>query len=457
MKLGPLKVNAAGGIHPSAPVFIDFSRSHFVRLPGDNGTNKSSTVGALLIALGEITGKKLIPYVNNESGTIDVDLPFTGNDRKDYHIRATKSTWKLTYEGDTRALDEPMTLLRKLVGPVGVNPLDIKNKPIAEIVKWLAAFSTKSPEEVEKRMQKIKEGIETAKTTRAAANKSAKAIVELMTDEGVMEGGEVVERVWKANEAKYTKQVDVKALSSRLDEAAAASDRYIKAEEKLRHQRTRRGQIEDQIKELQAELATVEKSISGGEKFLAENKGVKQEYDRVKEEYDNAAAQSVKYSQWQEMKKKKKELDEYQEIAQKADAKEKGLIQERIELQAELLPDIKGVELVMEDTHEEGGKLKKAGFYRDGVSSVQMSNGEWITTVIEMYRKNKVKIIVIDNAEQLGSDGMNILKGLSEKGCYVLVAEVARGKKELEIIYGDEPEEKPDYEAVGRAASKGKK
>jgi DNA repair exonuclease SbcCD ATPase subunit len=436
MKLKKLEIKSGGGISPSSPVVIDFSQSNFVKLGGDNGVGKSSVLESFLLALGEIGGKKVIDKLTNlESGGIDIDLTFSA-ERKDFHVRATKSTFKLTYEGETAALPEPMTMLRRLLGPTGVSPMEVKNKPINEIVKWLAAYSTKNPEEFEKALQKNKDGVKKAQDSRAQANRSAKGIVEYLVSEGMAnEKGEIVESKWTAAEKKYGKKVDVKALSLELTEAGKASDKVIQYESAVKELEKQETALVAQIEELQARLADTRKRLENGRKHVEENKGAKKKYDEVKARYDRAAAEAVAYEGWQDVKRKKAELDEFQQIAQSADATEKQLLKERAEMQAEILPDIKGVELVLEDTHEDG-KPKKAGLYRNGVDSVKMSVGEFFKMVIEMFRKNKnVKILVIDNAEQLGSDPFKLLEELAARGCYILIGEVNRGKKELELSY----------------------
>lgn len=104
------------------------------------------------------------------------------------------------------------------------------------------------------------------------------------------------------------------------------------------------------------------------------------------------------------------------------------------ELQAEILPDIKGVDMVMEDTHEDGVAVKE-GLYWNGRNVAQMSETEWWDIVLMIWRKYKVKIIVIDNYSNLGSSAVEILEKLSKDGCYILAAEMNREQKTLQIDY----------------------
>lgn len=434
MRLKKLEVKAGGGINPASPVIIDFSKSNFVKLTGDNGVGKSSMLEALLMACGQLGGAKQVEkFTNKESGKIDIEFSFVGNDRLSYDVKITKSSFKLLYEGE--AVGEPMTKLKELLGVPGTGALEMKNKPLKEIIKWLAAYSTKSPEEIEKRLDKIKDGIKLAVANRASANNSAKGIREYLSSEGYLDSeGELIEKVWKESEKKYATQPDINELSKKLTAAGNKSDKYVENETKTNSQKERKTQIEQQMKALQKELDQVNENIGLGEKWLKANETAKKDYDAVKKQYDNAAQDVADYNKWQDIKTKKSELDQFEDAAIKADNKEKAFIQERKELQLEILPDVKGVEIVTEDTHEDG-KLKKEGFYRDGISSQQMSTTEWLETVMIMWRKNKTKIIILDEYAALGSKAEEMLNKFEKDGCYIVVGEMNRAQKELEIEY----------------------
>lgn len=425
MKLKRLQVNAAGGIHPSAPVIVDFSKSNFVVAEGDNGLNKTSLLTALLVACG-YKSKDDKDFVNLESGKLDIEFEFVGNDRRTYIVKVTKSRFNLTYEGE--ALPEPITKMKELLGIPGVSPMEIKNKPLKDIVKWLASYTNKGAEEFEARMAKIKDGIKTAVRSRADANRSAKGLKEYL-------GSETMYTDWEGSEKKYAKKVDIKTLSAQLDDAGKKSDKLIQAEAKMKQLKERHESIAAQIESLKVEEAEITKSMKTGEKFVEDNKGAKKEYDEIKAQYDTAAQKGMDFEKWQDIKRKKIELDEFETLSQKADAKEKELLEEAKELQAEIIPDVKGVELVLEDVLEDGKVVKKEGLYRNGVNVAQMSESEFWSTCLEIWKKNKTKILVIDNFQSLGSMAVDNINKLIKDGAYVFAAEMDRSKKELEIDY----------------------
>lgn len=426
MKLKSLEVNSFAGINPNSPVIIDFTDTKWITASGDMGVGKTSLLNALLVACGNLshTGKEGKNFINNETNKIDINFDFVGNDRCNYNVRCTKSSFTLTYDGEV--VSEPITKMKELLGVAGVSPMEIKNKPLKDIVRWLAGYSTKSAEEFEADLTKFKNGIKIARESRAAANKSLKALNEYLD-------GEYMFKDWEGSEKKYV-FVDTAKISKEFTEISGQRDTLLQAETKLTNLKSNKKSIEEQMEQLQLQLDAANSAILKGEQFIKDNDKVKTKYDEVKLKYDNAALDATNYNKWQEIKKKKGERDEFETLSQQADAKEKEILQQQKDLQAELLPDIKGVELVTEDTTEDG-VTKKEGLYWNGVNAAQMSETEFWNVVLLIWRKYKVRVIVIDNYQSLGSGAVDILEKLVKDGCYILAAEMDRKTKTLEIEY----------------------
>lgn len=434
MKLKRLEVNAFAGISPNSPVVIDFSESKFVKADGDNGVGKTSLLNALLVACGQLshTGKEGKNFINLDSDKIDINFEFIGKDRYNYWVRCTKSRFELTYDGE--AVPEPITKMKELLGVVGVSPMEIKNAKVSDIVKWLSSYTNVSAEDFEKEMDKHKANIKLAQESRAAANRQMKALNEFLNSEEMF-------NKWEESEKTYTKKVDITALSAQLQKARNNSNQYLVAETKVDNYLKQKKELEDEIARLNTQLEGVQKNLDIGLDWMEKNKSFKTDYDAIKKQYDNAAADIASYNKWQEIKTKKAERDEFETVAQKADANEKNILKKVTELQTSVLPDIKGVELFAEDTHD-NGTMKKAGLYWNGKNAAQLSESEWWTLVLEIWRKYRVKVIVIDNFSSLGSMAVDILKKLVKDGAYVLAAEMNREQKTLEISYADTPENK---------------
>lgn len=431
MKLKRLEVTAFAGINPQSPVVLDFTQSKWVTASGDNAVGKTSILNALLVACGMLS-KDNKDFINQDSNKIDIDLSFVGKDNCSYEVKVTKSSFKLMYEGV--AQPEPITKMKELLGVIGTSPMEIKYKPLKDIIRWIAQYSNKSPEEFEKQLLKLKEGIKKSKESRASANKIAKAMKEYLEAESLYND-------WEESEKTYKTKPDLKLLSDQLKASGDKSDKYIRAEEKLKQHNIGRTNIVTDIDKLKKELETKElslieqdKLIKAGEKYLEDNKSDKKDYDDVKKKYDNAALDLADYNKWQEIKAKKKDMDDAETLSQQADNKEKELLQEVKDLQAEILPNIKGMEIVTEDTTE-NGVTQKEGLYRDGHNVAQLSETEWTETVVEIWRKYKVKVVVLDNIGTLGSKGVAVLEKLNKDGCHILAAEMNRQQKELQISY----------------------
>lgn len=431
MKLKKLEVTSFGGINPSSPVVIDFTQSKWVLADGDQETHKTTLLNAMLVACGQLS-KDNKNFVNKDTNKIDINFEFVGNDRLTYQVRCTKSLFSLTYEGVTVA--EPITKMKELLGVVGVSPMSVKTKSLSEIIKWLSSYSTKSAEEFEAQIKKIKDGIKSAKDGRAGSNKSLKGINEFLNNEPLFLD-------WEGSEKKYIKAIDVKELSQQLDLAGKDSDKLIRAEETLKNLKSDSLSLEKEIEQIkinlslkEQDLSSVNKRIISGQKFVDENKSVKKLYETIKAKYDNAHTELGNYNKWIDIKKKKKEGDEFETLSASFDAKEKSLLIELKNFQAEILPDIKGIELITEDTHEDG-IVKKEGLYLNGINAAQMSESEFWKLVMEIWRKFKVRIVVIDNYSSLGSKAVEVLEKLHKDGAYILAAEMNREQKSLEISY----------------------
>lgn len=445
MKLIKFVVNSGGKFNPdkTGPAIIDFSKSKFIGATGDQGVGKSTLLELFLMACGQNGGDEVVEQMKNrDSGEINLELSFVGKDRANYDVRVKNGTITVKREGE-RVTGGPVAMLKQQLGVVGTSPMEIKNAPIEKIVKWLASYSPTSAEDFEKKMLKIKNGIKNYRKVRADANRSAKGAKEYLVGEGyVNDNGDLIEKEWLESEKTYKTEPKVKEVSAKLDAASIAADKYLRAEEKLKGHKFRRNLEDVRVSDLEKELAAAketlkqtDKDIATGEKFLVENKADKTNYDVVKKEFEEISKKVVDYKKWQEIKAKKKEMDEFEDIAQKADSSEKALIKDQQELQWEVIPDIPGLEILLEDSFEEEGEQRKAGFYLKGFNSAQLSNTEWLTAVIQILKKNKVPVLVLDDISQFGSKLMETLEALVKGGCYVLYAEMSRGQESLEIQY----------------------
>lgn len=443
MKLKRFVVKA-GGLFDGAngPIIIEFSKSNLVGLVGDQETGKTTIEELILLNVGAIGGEKVLQALRNrKTGELETELEFVGNDKGNYTLRNKNGVLTVKREGEKNQ-NGTQVLLRKIFGIAGTSPMPIKDADVDDQVKWLAQYSIRGYDEYMKDITKNKNGQKEAKATRASANKSVKGIMEYLNGEGLIVEGDINEKEWKARDLKFKEKVDVKKASVKLDEAGKMADKYMLTEQKLKGLKERRPDQVRKIEELKAQLAAAEKALVDGdkiitseEKYLADNKADKTSYEDAKKEFENVSKDVIAYDKWREIKKKKVEMDEFSDIAIKADSKEKQLGKDQQELQWEVIPDIRGVEIILEDTHEDEGEQRKAGFYYKGLNSRQLSASEWFGLVIQILKKNKVQFLIVDDISQFGSKFMATLNSLVESGCTVLYSEMGRGVDEIQIQY----------------------
>lgn len=434
MKLQRLEVNSFGGINPKSPVVLDFTESNFFTATGDQGVGKTSLLNSMLVACGQLghTGKEGKDFINLDSGEIDINFSFVGNDKVSYDVRCTKSQFKLTYDGT--AVSKPISKMKELLGVVGISPMEIKDKPLMEIVKWLSSYSNMDVDKFQKKLKKIKDGIKEAGDGRALANRQYKAIKDYLENDPAYIN-------WEESEKTNAVKPDIDKLTEELKVAREAADQYERGEQKLERYKVSMTSIDTEIERLkklleekEAEKVKMQESIDLGQKFLLDNAASKATYDEVKVRYDNIAQNVVTWNHWQTIKEKKKQMDEFETASQQLDSDEKKLKEDRKALQAEVLPDVRGVELVTEDNYD-NGELQLEGLYWNGKNVAQMSESEFWGVILSIWKKYKVKIVVIDNMQSLGSKAVSLLEGLAKSGTYILAAQMERGTEELEISY----------------------
>lgn len=429
MKL--FRVNEGGKFTGDNNLEVDYEKGHKVALTGDAKEGKTTGLECAKIILGAIGGTEIIKdLVNRDSGKLDIEQSFVGNDRKTYFIRATKSQFYVREEGSTKDIDAPKNFIQEHLGKVAADPMALKNADVDTVIKWLAGFSKRGIEEFQKLMQKQKDAKKKWETERATANKKAKARRTLLQGAGFADkDGQIIESKWVESQKKYAKKLDITELSSKLTKAGTKSDKFVENETKVQGQKARKTQIEAQIASLQKELLTVDENISIGEKWLESNANAKKEYDAIKKEYDNAALFSQQYESWQTILRYKSELDKYEDDSVEADAKVADAEKKKQELQWEVIPDVKNVELLFEDEPN-----RPKGFYLNGFNSRQQSATEFLVAIVNILRKLGCKILILDDVSTFGSDFFEKLEQLAKEGWYILYSKMVH-HQELEIEY----------------------
>ena len=431
MRLKLLKISEGGRFSGDNGLEVDFEQSKKVTLAADSGYGKTTALELFKLVLGAVAdGQQVKDLINKVSGKLDVEQTFVGKDRKNYVAKLTKSQFYVREEGSKIDLPSPKSFIEENLGRVACDPMKYKNAAAEQQIKWLAGFSDLGEEGFEKQMAKHKEAIKEGEKTRAAANKEAKARKTMLQDAGyINESGDLIEAKWTAAEKKYEKPLDTKQLSAALTTAGNKSDKFLENKLKVDAQTRRKTELEAQIKALQAELAQTEENIRVGQQWLEKNANAPKEYDAVKKQYDTAAQFAADYEAFQSCRRQLTEMYDYEQVAQRADAAVQDAEKKKKEIMWSVIPDARGIQIVPEDTPEQ-----KAGLYRDGFNSRQMSASQYLETIVKILDKSGCRILVLDDAATYGSDFHETLSKLAKKNWYILMSEMRRNQ-ELTIEY----------------------
>src|SRR5688572_33318972 len=166
------------GISSDAPILIDFSKNkgNAVKLSGDQGTRKTSTITALMYIMGAAFSVDTKNFFNQKDEAIDVELKFK-YDGDEYHVVANSTRFNLKRKFKDRWVpeSEPKNMLRKMFGNLGVSPMFLKELRGKDQIKWIKeTFGVE--EEASKKEVKLTNGLKEAEVTRRDVNREIKAL-----------------------------------------------------------------------------------------------------------------------------------------------------------------------------------------------------------------------------------------------------------------------------------------
>lgn len=438
LNLKKLSVEDFGGIDKSKPIVIDISNSNAAIISGDQGTGKTSTVNALLYALGQKLPSKEENFYNTTDGgklSVDLDFDFEG---EQYKVHATKSRFSLQKLVDVNGKEawlnvpEPIEMLTTLVGYVGISPMDLKGKKgaeqVKEIRKALAVAADIEAEETNK-----KKLLAEATEKRRTAWREYEIAKKKLSDEPMYENWEQSEETYKE-----IKTVDsVKKEFEAAEEKKSKFDKAVTGKEELIKQFVL---SEERINELKAQLAEAEqmhlnlgKRIDEGSKWIEANKSTPDEYGAAKQAYFDVQGYIDQKKKWESIKQLKKDMDEFETLVQQFDTRKDEIKQELLELGKKGLPDIEGLEVVASDSIEG----KDVGVYLNGKNLAQLSESELWGLFLKIWSTQGVNIVVIENLTSLGSKAIEILNDLAEQGVKIFGTEMRRGQDSIEVTLTD--------------------
>lgn len=426
-------------INKENPIVIDFSEYHpkgqrITKSSGDQGQRKTSFLNSLLALCAYNFGFDEDNFINAKDGTKSASLEVE-REGKQYRIKLTKS--KFIVEQLYKSVDgtkqkwveeeEPKTLARKVIGTIGTSPMYLKNKKgqeqVTELYKMLNVDETLRMKEVE-----LKTALAKAVESRATANRQYDTLKKTLSEEPLYLN-------WEASERDYAEEKNTETAREKLNEISknrsaihANRNNVSVLESNIQRNKTEIEELEKRIQLLRDHVAYETEKVNKSKEFLEENKGVDGEYDAALKEVTTINQYVINRNRWQEIQRKKKEMDEFETFIQQYDIRKDQLRNDLKNLVTDILPPVEGLEVVTEDPIDGRGQ----GVYYKGFTLAQLSESELWELYLQICLSQDIKCVFIENIQDLGTEAINTINYLAKRGVNIFATEMRR--KELNRI-----------------------
>lgn len=448
LSLKNFNIQSFAGISKGNPIIISFPDGHrFLKAEGDQGTNKTSTIEALKTLLGS---NMIANAVNKDDDDKKGIGRFIGKDGLLYQVRMTKTTFVLenivTDENGDPVLDDkgkertreekkPMTLIRKLIGPLGISPMELKQKNTAEQIEWLQSHYSDGAEDFKTKETQIKQKAATAYKKRTEVNRDIKRI------NSVLDANDFFKRkdFWSNEFAIISNEADV---TNKLSEKKESAEQYIREEEKLKNIKVQEQNVQTEITAIEAEIQRLKNAleqkkneatelnnkIDVANNFLLENKEVSEEYEAVNTEFLKIQELKISKAGYDTMLMSEKELETLTKQKETLTSEYEAANTELVEYIKSFTPDILGFEVKIatdENTEE--------GLFYTGKSIDQLCESELWEMCLLVWAAFDVRIVFAENLNSLGSNAIERLNWFVDNGGYVFATEMDRAEKNIKI------------------------
>lgn len=473
----------AGIMHEdaSAVILMDHEDGgNIVRFSGDQGVGKTSHLNAIKALLG---GEMPANAVNSKSKRVAATLKFKDSAGRIITSSATKSGFTVNVEQDGAKdkVGSARGYIQKLIGPLGVSPMILKEKDGAAQVKFVRDMANLNAEALQLE-QELKTKYKNDFEARRNAKREVKNVQARLS-------GSPFHSYDKPHDV-FTPTAEYDRVMSEFNSGAGNQEliqkRFNEANEKVKNlalynetlagykkQRTAKN---DELARKQAEIARltreadalveeiekIDVSIEKGEKMIDDSAAAPEEF-RVANEALMGLNNFLTYKQQADASAElAKDYDEKTDIWKNLDAKITAWEQKKLEFIKMITPDIPGVEVrlkrdinvneeaeiyrelnpgaTLEDINEYVNNLKvdnEDGLFYKGRSVDQLCESELWELCLEMWRHMGVKVVFIENINALGSEAVDRLNVFAKYG-KVFCSEMDRTEKELKVSFHDE-------------------
>lgn len=434
------EANSFAGIDSDQPVVIHFAEAKkkaVTMLRGDQGTNKSSTLNALMSVMGASFNWETKNFVNKKEGTIDVHLKFTYKGG-DYEVMqtGTRIVLKRFYKETGKWIPEssPKETLREIFGNLGVSPMFLKDLPGKKQIEWFKQTFGAS-EDVSKKEQKLIADLTKLFYQRRDLNR------EIKEKDGAIKSSHLYKN-YEKNHERFAKPISAEKEKEKLEVLRAKKNTYDKAVntiDSLKGQESatfaRIISLREQLEKEQKSLDHIKQRIAEGEKYVASQNGIEKEFEQANDAFLNISKTIAEQTQWKDLLKKEKDLDEMEQAVVLATDQIAQLRVAILDLTSTYLPKIKGLEIRTKGMSIDNGDEDEGIFYQDK-SLAQLSESELWDLFLLIWEKMEVYFVFCENVSSLGSQAVQTLNRLAkEKKAQIFASEVDRKKDVMEISF----------------------
>lgn len=433
LSLQHFEANDFMGIDQSSPIVIDFSkaRGNVVKLTGDQGTKKTSTMTALMYVMGAAFRVDTKNFFNQTDEAIDVKMSFKF-EGEEYTVAANGSRFVLKRKIKDRYVmeAEPKSILRKIFGNLGVSPMFLKEVPGKVQINWVKeTFGVE--EEASKKEIRIANSLKELEAQRREVNRDIKQTKGALEIEPMYQNYEASAKKFKeAPSAKKEKEAFEELQNKNIqydnakNEVSRLGNDIKSVDEEISH-------LEKRINERKQALSSMKERKEKGDQWLKDNKSVPKDYEAAQEKWLNISKTIADHEKWKTIVKRKGELDDMEETVNVAAGNIDKLRKQLLELTATYLPKVPGLEIRVKTGIDD----EDEGIFYNNKSLAMLSESElWDLFADHIWPAKDVFFIFCENITSLGSQAINNMNKLvKDKKAMIFASEVDRKKDEMSI------------------------
>jgi len=426
-------------ISSDSPVVIhwlEHKKKNVTLLSGDQETGKSSTLNAIMRMMGAAFGFNMKEIINRKDQTAEAEQSFTV-DGIEYvaSISGQRLSLKRFYKESGKYVPEssPVEMLQKIFGNLGIVPVELRSKKGKEQIEWFK--ENYGGEKSTKEEAKIEKAIAEAEENRKEVNKTITGNKNWLTNNKLYQN-------YEKNQKKFAVRIKADDQEANLKAITAKNSDYEKNKRGVEELKIKQEDKRAEIVELKTKLATLEQEeqklatrIADGKKWLEDNKSTPVDYEKANKAWLNLSETLAEQTQWDEVLRKEKELQESEDLVIAATALLDTLRSDLRALTSTYLPKIQGLEIRTKSMSIDNGS-EDEGIYFNGNSLPQLSESKYAEMWMQIWEDKKVKFVFIENISSYGSGFVKVLNDMVKRGVIKLYAsEMHRGQKTMEISF----------------------